>query len=63
MTCVQCHDERWVCENHPDTPWGIFAEDCFCAAPGAPCPSCNDSDSPAMPPGSVPLLVPYPSMN
>jgi hypothetical protein len=56
MNCTVCGDARWVCENHPDKPWGDAsdrADACDCGA-GAPCPACNSSDrehAPAMPDG------------
>jgi hypothetical protein len=36
--CARCHDEQWVCENHPDRSWD-HAEGCGGA--GMPCPDCN----------------------
>lgn len=41
--CRNCADAVWVCENHPDRPWGGLSahpEACECGA-GAPCPCCN----------------------
>ena len=33
MTCPICHDEQWVCEDHPDKPW---LGGC-CGGAGMPC--------------------------
>jgi hypothetical protein len=35
--CERCHDERFVCEQHPLMPFphGV------CAGPGIPCPECQ----------------------
>jgi hypothetical protein len=52
-TCEECRDARWVCESHPDRPWGDGKGACACGAAGMPCPKCNASDgleSPEMPP-------------
>jgi hypothetical protein len=52
VSCTNCADEGWVCENHPDKTWN--KEGCECGA-GAPCPVCNPSegehDPPRMQPG------------
>jgi len=52
--CPICHGARWVCEEHPDRPWGVKGE-CECGGPGMPCKFCNPSggvDDPSdMPPG------------
>jgi hypothetical protein len=37
--CI-CNGARWVCEAHPDRPWGITGE-CGCGEPGMPCAFCN----------------------
>ena len=53
--CARCANERWVCEAHPERPWG-GEHDCRCGAPGSPCPVCNKVDAetvPAMPDGFV----------
>jgi hypothetical protein len=55
--CLNCQDERWVCENHPHRPWGVSeaAGGCSCGA-GNPCELCNPCDRdnpPVMPPGAV----------
>lgn len=42
MKCSSCGDCFWVCENHPDTPWGE-GDEC-CGGAGMPCPKCNPSD-------------------
>lgn len=36
--CANCDGEGWVCENHPEVPWGE-GEGC-CGGAGQPC-SCN----------------------
>lgn len=41
--CPTCKGQRWVCEAHPDRPWG-GPEGCKCDAPGMPCPTCNRRD-------------------
>jgi hypothetical protein len=55
--CLQCDDEGWVCENHPDQPFaGPHA--CRCGGAGMPCPKCNPSsgedDPPRLPRGFKP---------
>jgi hypothetical protein len=50
VSCTACGGEGWVCEEHPDHPWGD--EDC-CGAPGMPCLECNTAEPPFAPPGSV----------
>lgn len=35
--CANCNGEGWVCEDHPEVPWG---EEC-CGGAGMPC-SCNE---------------------
>jgi hypothetical protein len=43
MKCMQCADQRWVCEAHAERPWiGDYA--CQCGAAGMPCPACNPCD-------------------
>lgn len=49
--CPGCGGERWVCEDHPDRPWGE-GEGC-CGGAGAPCPVCNTGLVPEYPPGSI----------
>jgi hypothetical protein len=34
--CKLCCDAGWVCENHPDRPWGDYPNGCECGA-GMPC--------------------------
>jgi hypothetical protein len=41
-TCTRCDDCRWVCEAHPDRPWG-GPHACACHAAGVPRPICNPS--------------------
>ena len=55
MKCSNCADNGWVCENHPDRPWGDPADlpgGCRCGA-GMPCAECNQSNAdkpPRLPP-------------
>jgi hypothetical protein len=51
MKCARCDDDRWVCEAHDERPWGTSPRACRCGGAGMPCPSCNQSDPPRMPPG------------
>jgi len=47
VTCTRCDGTQWVCEAHPDKPWGGLskrADACDCA-PGKPCPNCNPLSS------------------
>jgi hypothetical protein len=46
--CLRCHGARWICEAHPDRPWGIEGG-CRCGAPGEPCPVCNGVDNDDVP--------------
>lgn len=41
--CANCEGEGWVCENHPQRPWG-WGEGC-CGGAGMPC-LCNKADPP-----------------
>lgn len=50
MSCEICLGELWVCENHPEMPWGE-GEEC-CGGAGMPCP-CNTERPPRMPPGTT----------
>jgi hypothetical protein len=53
--CLRCDNTRWVCEAHPELPWGDSPRRCKCDAPGDPCPVCNrvaPGSLPAMPNGS-----------
>jgi hypothetical protein len=46
--CPVCDDTGWVCEAHPDLPWGFFsdrADACQCGGGGMSCPVCNPSDA------------------
>lgn len=36
--CANCDNEQWVCEDHPEVPWGN-GNGC-CGGAGMPC-SCN----------------------
>ena len=47
--CPICKGARWVCEAHPDRPWGIQGE-CDCGEPGMPCKFCNPCGGPDDPP-------------
>jgi hypothetical protein len=46
--CLRCRNARWVCEAHPDRPWGIKGG-CPCGGPGDPCPVCNNVDEDEVP--------------
>lgn len=35
MLCANCDGEQWVCENHPEVPWG--EGDGCCGGAGMPC--------------------------
>jgi len=48
MTCTICRGTKWVCVDHPTTPWGFEPWCCPCGAEGAPC-VCNPDAR--MPPG------------
>jgi len=58
MICQHCQDMGWMCETHPDRPWGgPIPPCCGCPGPGMPCKHCNPStgidDPPRGPPGFV----------
>lgn len=40
MTCPICRGLRWVCVDHPTTPWGFEDWCCPCNAEGLQC-VCN----------------------
>ncbi len=43
MTCGTCQGVCWVCEAHPDRPWGSgHPNACKCGGTGMPCPACNE---------------------
>ena len=42
--CARCANARWVCEAHPEPPWGNVQGACCCGAPGEPCPVRNRAD-------------------
>jgi hypothetical protein len=51
-----CDGTRWVCEAHPDRPWGADSKRaCDCGGDSMPCEACNHSDGldhpPDLPPG------------
>ena len=48
--CRRCEDARWVCENHPNKPWGGKENKC-CGGAGMPCPDCNHTQN-----GERPLM-------
>jgi hypothetical protein len=60
MICGTCQGARWVCEDHPDQPWGSdYPGACRCGGAGMPCPVCNGSkkgERPAMPADFTPHL-------
>jgi len=35
--CIRCQGVRWLCEQHPDRPFGHDR----CTSAGDPCPTCN----------------------
>ncbi len=53
--CKNCNGQGWVCEAHPNVPWGDGVN--CCGAAGEPCKVCNPSkgrdDPPRMPPGTT----------
>lgn len=55
--CENCDGQGWVCENHPDRPWGGASHAvCECGGAGAPCERCNPCDRenpPRMAPGTT----------
>jgi hypothetical protein len=44
MKCALCEDGGWVCENHPERPWG-GSHACQCGGAGMPCPECNPNQT------------------
>ena len=38
LICANCDGQGWVCENHPEVPWG--EGDGCCGGAGMPC-ACN----------------------
>jgi hypothetical protein len=55
--CHRCEDARWVCENHPNKPWG--GKENNCGGAGMPCPDCNhpkDGERPLMSADFIPAL-------
>jgi hypothetical protein len=45
MICGTCQGARWVCEDHPDRPWGsTHPNGCRCGGAGMPCPVCNNKE-------------------
>jgi hypothetical protein len=56
LICTQCRNARWVCEAHPQRPWGDVEGACNLCGCGMPCPKCNAGDGlepPEMAPGFV----------
>jgi hypothetical protein len=54
--CLLCEDTGWVCENHPDQPWG-GPHACSCGGAGMPCLQCNkppEGEPPRLPKGFEP---------
>lgn len=43
ISCANCDNQGWVCENHPEVPWND-GEGC-CGGAGMPC-KCNTSNPP-----------------
>ncbi len=52
FACLNCEDERWVCEEHPHKAWDPDAPDRCCGGAGMPCGLCNAGSIPDMPPGT-----------
>jgi hypothetical protein len=45
--CAFCDNTGWMCEDHPEKPWGGFSrrsDACHCGGAGMPCPYCNPAD-------------------
>lgn len=38
--CKKCRGTGWVCEDHPDMPFG-HDDELDCEGDGYPCPDCN----------------------
>ena len=56
MKCLVCKDTGWICENHPDQPFG-GPHACRCGGAGMPCPKCNlssEDEPPRLPKGFEP---------
>ena len=51
FSCLNCEDNRWVCEEHPHRNWN--GGDGCCGGAGMPCPLCNAGDVPDMEPGTI----------
>ena len=51
VKCANCDDTRWVCEAHPERPWGDSLRICTCGGAGMPCPVCNTKEPPELPAG------------
>lgn len=51
FTCLNCEDDRWVCENHAHVPW-MGGDGCPCGGAGMPCALCNAGSPPVMEPGT-----------
>jgi hypothetical protein len=40
--CPNCDDTRWMCEAHPDRPWGADSKRARDhGEPGMPCEACD----------------------
>ena len=39
--CPVCLDARWLCEDHPNAPWGHVIGGRPCIGTGMRCPICN----------------------
>jgi len=46
LSCPRCQDTGWICEQHPDKPFGHDR----CMGPGDPCSACNSAGCEASPP-------------
>ena len=60
MICGTCQGARWVCEDHPDRPWGnSHPNSCRCGGAGMPCRVCNvpnEGERPALPTDFTPHI-------
>jgi hypothetical protein len=58
VKCPRCYGARWVCEAHPNEPWGGDHSK-RCDGARMPCPDCNEpyeDERPDMDPDFVPAF-------